>query len=229
MRTKTIALAAGGALALTTLGGVAVAVPTLTAADTPSVTESAEPDDADAPGAPTAAERLAERTSRIAEELAGLVSDGTLTQEQADKVASTLAEAAPGRGPGGPGHGHGPGGGPGGLGGVLREGLDTAAGTLGLEEDVLRDRLRDGETLGEVADAEGVARDDLVAALVTRAQELLADAVADGDLTQERADEISSGLTEKITEGLDRSGPGPRGDRPAPGEHDDSQDAEGDS
>lgn len=228
MRTKTIALAAGGALALTTLGGVAVAVPTLTAADTPAATESAEPDDTGAPAdAPTDAERLAERTSRIAEELAGLVSDGTLTQEQADKVASTLAEAAPGRGPGGPGHGHGPGGGPGGLGGVLREGLDTAAGTLGLEEDVLRDRLRDGETLGEVADAEGVARDDLVSALVTRAQELLADAVADGDLTQERADEISSGLTEKITEGLDRSGPGPRGERP--GAPDDSQDAEGGS
>lgn len=232
MRTKTIALAAGGALALTTLGGVAVAVPTLTAADTPSATESAEPDDTapDDADAPTDAERLAERTSRIAEELAGLVSDGTLTQEQADKVASTLAEAAPGRGPGGPGgHGHGPGGGPGGLGGVLREGLETAAGTLGLEEDVLRDRLRDGETLGEVADAEGVARDDLVAALVTRAEELLADAVADGDLTQERADEISSGLTDKITEGLDRSGPGPRGERPAPGGQDDSQDAEGDS
>jgi polyhydroxyalkanoate synthesis regulator phasin len=233
MRTKTIALAAGGALALTTLGGVAVAVPTLTAALTPTASEPAEPDDADEADE----ERLAERTSRIAEELEGLVEDGTLTQAQADAVASTLAEAMPGRG-GGPG-GHGPGGmgghggmgGPGGmaaLGGVLREGLATAAETLGVEEDALRERLRDGETLGEVADAEGVARDDLVGALVTRAEELLAEKVAEGDLTQERADEISSELDERITEGLDRSLPGPRGDRPGGPADDDATD-EGDS
>lgn len=227
MRTKTIALAAGGALALTTLGGVAVAVPTLTAATT--ATEAAEPEASDT-DAPTDEERTAEHTARIAERLAGLVEDGTLTQAQADAVASTLAESMPGRGGGPGGHGHGPGGmgGAGGLGGVLREGLATAAETLGLEEDALRDRLVAGETLGEVADAEGVARDDLVGALVTRAEELLDERVAAGDLTQERADEISADLTERITEGLDRSGPGPRGDRPGGPADDDATD-EGDS
>lgn len=229
MRTKTIALAAGGALALTTLGGVAVAVPTLTAATTPTATEPAEPDAGDSE-APTDEERTAEHTARIAERLAGLVEDGTLTQAQADAVASTLAESMPGPGGGPGGHGHGPGGmgGPGGLGGVLREGLATAAETLGLEEDALRDRLVAGETLGEVADAEGVARDDLVGALVTRAEELLDEKVADGDLTQAEADEISADLTERITEGLDRSGPGPRGERPG-GPADDDATGEGDS
>ncbi len=235
MRTTTItALVGGGALALTTLGGVAVAVPTLTAATTPTATESVEPDAADPadpadPTDPTDEDRTAGRTARIAERLTGLVEDGTLTQAQADAVAGTLAESAPGRGggPGSHGDGHGPGG-VGGLGDVLREGLATAAETLGLEEDALRDRVVAGETLGEIADAEGVARDDLVGALVGTAEELLAERVADGDLTQERADAISSDLTERITEGLDRSGPGPRGERPGGPADDDATD-EGDS
>lgn len=191
MRTKTVALAAGTALALTTLGGVAVAVPALQAATTTTATEVDEETD----------ERKASRATKIAEKLAGLVEDGTITQEQADKVAATLAEAKPGGG-------HGPGGHGGrgvGFGNLLHQGLATAATTLGLEEDALRERLRDGETLGEVADAEGVGRDDLVAALVAEAEEALAERVEAGDITQERADEITDGLTERLTDALDRS------------------------
>lgn len=200
MRTKTIALAAGGALALTTLGGAAVAVPVLAGS---AATSAAEPT-ADA----TAAERLAERTARIAERLAGMVEDSTVTQEQADAVAGTLAKSGMGGGPGGHG-GRG-----GGFGRLLHQGLAPAATALGLEEDVLRDRLRSGQTLGEVADAEGVGRADLVAALVAAAEEALAGRVAAGDLTQKRADEIAANLTEKVTASLDRDGPLGRGGGP---------------
>lgn len=200
MRSTTItALAVGGALALTTIGGVAVALPALQAATT-ATTAPADAAPEDAPEAATEAERLAARTADIADELAGLVSDGTITQDQADAVAGTLAEAAPT----GRGHGHS---GPGAVGDVLRQGLATAATTLGLEEDVLRERLVAGETLGEVADAEGVDRGDLVAALVTEAETALAERATAGDLTQAEADEISGGLTDRITGGLDRSGP----------------------
>ncbi len=204
MRSKTVALAAGGVLALTTIGGVAVAVPALQAAST--ATEDATPD------AATGAERPAGRTETIAEHLAGLVTDGTITQDQADAVARTLAEAAPeGRGA----HGHS---GPGAMGDVLRQGLATAATTLGLEDDAVRDRLLAGETLGEVADAEGVDRRDLVSALVTEAEKVLTERVTAGDLTQAEADEIGSRLTERITEGLDRTGPaGGPGMRGGPG------------
>lgn len=228
MRTKTVALAAGGALALTTLGGVAVAVPVLA---TTTASATAEPtdeptDDATDGTDGTDAERLAERTAAFAERLAGLVTDGTITQDQADAVAGTLAQSGPGLG--GPG-GHGGHGGRGGVGHVLREGLAAAATTLGLEQDALRERLQAGESLGEVADAEGVERADLVAALVEAAEAELAERVGAGDLTQERADEITDGLAEKVTESLDRSGPPGRGDGPRGGAPEDGTEGGTDS
>ena len=58
------------------------------------------------------------RVSRIADALSGLVSDGRITQAQADEVATTLAEEFARAG----GHGHGPGHGHG-----FGRGLDTAA------------------------------------------------------------------------------------------------------
>ena len=79
---------------------------------------------------------VGDRLDRIKDALAGLVSDGSITQEQADEVATTLDEALP-QGRGG---GHGPGAA---TGGGLR-GLDTAATTLGVTEDELRAALQGG-------------------------------------------------------------------------------------
>ncbi|MDT0167140.1 hypothetical protein Q9R32_16430 [Actinotalea sp. AC32] len=137
----------------------------------------------------------------IRDALAGLVDDGTLTDEQADRVAETLdasAALAPGRGEGkGPGFGHSRGLG---LGHARGLALDVAAETLGLTTDELRDALaEDGATLASVAQAQGVEEDVLVAALVAAATEHLATAVEEGRLTQEEADERAAQLTERFT------------------------------
>jgi polyhydroxyalkanoate synthesis regulator phasin len=156
-----IATTAAGAVVL---GGLAVAGPAL--ADDPTGTSAVE---------------------RITEALSGLVDDGSITQDQADEVAATLAES--GIGGGGRG-GHGPG-----------IDLATAAQALGLTEDELRTALEaDDATLADVAEDEGVEVETLVDALVTAAEERIAAAVDDGRLTQDEADERLADLATRITE-----------------------------
>ena len=179
MRKKLIIASTAGVL---TLGGLGIAVPAL--ADTGASSGSA--------------------VDRITEALSGLVSDGSITQEQADEVASTLDEA---------GIGHG--------GGHRGGGLDlsAAATALGMTEDELRTALEaDGTTLAEVAEQQGVEVDTLVDALVTAQQERIAQAVEDGDLTQEQADERLADLEERVTDRVNSARPdggrghGPHGD-----------------
>jgi hypothetical protein len=138
-------------------------------------------------------------TERIREALIGLVEDGSITDEQADEVAATLSEA----GLGGR-HGHGGG----------RPALDTAADALGMTEDELREALQAEDTsLADVAEAQGVAVDTLIQALVDAQEERIAGAVEDGRLTQEEADERLADLEDRVTElvnsdELPRGGPG---------------------
>ncbi len=180
MRRKLIIAATAGALSL---GGLAVAVPAL--ADEGGTAGSA--------------------VERITDALAGLVSDGSITQEQADEVATTLSDAGVGaRG------GH--------RGGGMD--LDAAATALGMTEDELRTALEtEGATPSDVAGERGVEVDALVDALVSAQQERIAAAVEDGRLTQEEADERLADLEARITERVNSEGPvggrghGPRGDR----------------
>jgi hypothetical protein len=178
MKSNHKAIAAAGAVGLAGLVGAVVAAPTLTAA------------------AVTAASAAAtDRVERITNALTGLVEDGTLTQEQVDRVAETLDEQLPEHGHGG--HGR------------LLIGLETAAEELGLTEDELRDQLREGSSLAEIAEEQGVDVDDLVSALVAAAQEDLAAAVDDGRLEQERADEIAADLEERIRTFVEKGFPAP--------------------
>jgi len=134
----------------------------------------------------------------IRDALAGLVSDGTLTQEQADTVASTLDEAGVLH------HGHG---GP--RFGRLLD-LEVAAETLGITPDELRTALgEEGTTLADVAEEQGVETSVLVEALVAAATERLQDAVADGRLTQEQADERAADLPEQLAAAVERELRGP--------------------
>ena len=97
--------------------------------------------------------------------------------------------------------GHGPGPGPGfGEGRLHMEfrGLDTAAEYLGLSEEELRDELADGKTLAKVAKAHDKSVDGLVDALVKATNARFDEAVDEGHLSQEQADELKKGTRERV-------------------------------
>ncbi|HUR13755.1 MAG TPA: hypothetical protein VM097_04600 [Mycobacteriales bacterium] len=155
--------------------------------------------------ATTASQRLTELKSA----LKGLVSDGTLTQAQADKVATTLDAALPQGGPGGPGGHHG------------GRGLDEAATVLGMTVDELRTALGTDTSLADVAKAKGISKATLISKLVAAAKAHLATDVKAGRLTQAQADARAAELKTRITDMVDRVGMptghgGPGGGGPAP-------------
>ncbi len=130
--------------------------------------------------------------------LSSLVSDGTITQEQADKVADALkknreenkAKHEAQR--------------------AEMQALITK--TLGISEADLETARKEGKSLGEVA---GDKRDELVAAMVAFQTAKLDKAVAEGKVTQEQADKIKTDMQQRIEDRVDgkgRDGKGPRRD-----------------
>ena len=81
---------------------------------------------------------------------------------------------------------------------ALHFGLEAAAGYLGVTEAELRQALRDGKSLADVAEAEGKSVDGLVDALVKEQTARLDEAVEDGKLTDAQRDEIVEGLRERV-------------------------------
>ena len=77
-------------------------------------------------------------------------------------------------------------------------GLGAAATYLGMTRAELREELRKGRSLAQVAVAEGKSVDGLVAAMLARAKERASKAVANGRLTQQRADALLERLTERV-------------------------------
>ncbi|HEY6961519.1 MAG TPA: hypothetical protein VI408_06475 [Gaiellaceae bacterium] len=145
-------------------------------------------------------------------EIDAAVTAGSLTQAQAAALKANLKAHETAevngtfRGPGfGRGHGPGPG-----------DGLSAAAAYLGTSVSDLLSKLQSGQTLGQIADAtSGKSKAGLIDALVKHEQQDLAQAVKDGRLTQAQADQISAGLTQRVTDmvngtfrGHDHDGPG---------------------
>ncbi len=199
MRKQIVTVALAGSLGL---AGAALFLPGVATAQTASPS----------PGA-----AVTDRLTAIKDALKGLVSDKTLTQAQADRVASTLAEELPrgghhGRGAGGPARGGAH--------------LDPAAvaKAAGATVAELKASREAGQTLAQLAQSKGVSKGDLVSALVAAGKAELAEQVTAGRLTQAQADARVAGLQERVTEMVDRVGPGPRGGR----HHDEDGDEDGD-
>ena len=148
-----------------------------------------------------------------------LVAEGVLTQEQADTVSERLAERGYGRF-GRFGH----------TGRSMH--LATLAEVIGVDAETIQAALADGQTVAEIAADHGVERQAVVDALTAQAEEFLADAVADGRITQEEADEKLAEAATRIESMVDGEiefggrGHGRHGRHGPQGNVDDTADAE---
>jgi hypothetical protein len=138
------------------------------------------------------------------------VADKKLTQSQADDIANGLKSHIDDivngsvklrfRGPGGPGMRFG-------------FGADTAAAAkyLGLDESALRDKLRAGQSLADVAKAQSKGVQGLEDAIVASQKARLDQAVSEKKLTQSQADDMLAELKSHVDDLVNAKPP----DRPA--------------
>ena len=217
----TAGLLAGGAAGLILQSsGSASAGAKVTAVTDPSTPTGGSTGTGSSTPAPVDADRP-DPTERINEVLKPLVDDGTLTQDQADKVAKAFAEHMPKMG----GRG-GPGSHRGGEHGGFKN-LEVAATAIGITADELRTEVMAGSTIAQIAEAHGKTAQNVIDALVADAKTRLDAKVADGTITQADADARLTEQTGRITEAVNstrpmfnrggRDGfPGKPGDLPAP-------------
>jgi hypothetical protein len=85
--------------------------------------------------------------------------------------------------------------------------ITVIAEQLGMTVEELVAELQAGKTIAQVAEERGVALDTIVDALVAWHAERLAEAVAEGRLTQEQADAILENIQANITARLNGEGP----------------------
>ena len=149
------------------------------------------------------------------------VANGTLTQAQADALKARIqaGDYGFGGGRGGKG-GHGVFGG-----GVRVDGLQDAVlnavtTTLNLSQEELTTQLRSGQTLDQIATAQGTTTQAVTDAALAAAKTQLDQAVANGSVTQTQADAIYARLQEQGSQfllrggrGFGHHGGGPHGDR----------------
>lgn len=169
--------------------------------------------DSEVPGSDFVA-RLAEKLGISQEELQAAIDDtgleivdeavaeGNLTEEQGDRIRDRIESGDGLFAFGGFGRGFA-------LGlhvGHLAASLDDLADFMGMDADELRDAVADGQTLAEVAQAQGVSEDDLKAFLLDKYEERLAQTVEDGEITQEQADEKLESASDRIDDLINREG-----------------------
>lgn len=133
-----------------------------------------------------------------------LVAEGKLDADKAEELKSRIDEGKGlfpfGRF--GPKHGHRFG-----HPGIVFGVLDSAADAMGVSRQDLVNELRDGKSLAQIAQEHNVSVDALKNAMLQDAKAKLDEAVANGDLTQERADEIYAKFQDRIDDLVNRTWP----------------------
>jgi len=183
LRSKTVAIASAGFLGAGLLGGVAFAA-------VPATTDTAwtiAPNIA--PSAQTTDEKARAELKAV---LDALVAKNVITQAQEDAIVSALTAdraAHP----------------------KLREFIGAVATEsvryLGLPADQVKQQLRAGKSLGEIANATaGKSRDGLVADLDAKAKDRIQAAVDSGTITQAQADQLTPKVMDGIVKLVDHQG-----------------------
>ncbi len=185
----------GGAVALLVVGGAGGAI-AATQLDSPSARSAAIVTDAanQLGVTPTALSNALMKAEE--DQIDSEVSSGELTQAQGDQLKSAIESGAlplvgtPGLGGGMGMH-------------VVRVGpfadLSVASSYLGISTDQIQTDLQNGQTLAQIATAQGKTADGLVSALVAGAKSKLDTAVGDGKLTSDQEANILSALQTQIT------------------------------
>lgn len=78
---------------------------------------------------------------------------------------------------------------------------------LGLSAEEIRDAFSEGSSLADMAEAQGIAVDDLTAAMVAAATERIDEAVAEGKIDADQAEEHKAGLEDRVAEMVTRTRP----------------------
>ncbi len=78
--------------------------------------------------------------------------------------------------------------------------LEAAAEAIGVDEADLRSAVQDGQSIADVAEANGVEVDVVVDAMVEAKADRIAEKVAEGRITQDEADEKLAELEGRITD-----------------------------
>jgi hypothetical protein len=87
---------------------------------------------------------------------------------------------------------------------LVKEEGKVAASTIGITPTELRDAVKGGQSVAEVAQAHGVDPQTVVDAVVADLDAKLDEAVADGKITQERATKIEGRLPTRIAALVER-------------------------
>ena len=139
---------------------------------------------------------------KLGSALSSLVSNGTITQSQADAINKSLADARN-------------------AGKVVMDKnraakLAVITSTLGITEEALKTRMKAGDSLATIA---GANKDALIAALVASKTKEINDAQTAGKITADQATKMKANLTSRVTEMVNSSRPprGPKGQPAAAG------------
>lgn len=98
---------------------------------------------------------------------------------------------------------------------------DTLATALGMTPEELREELRSGKSIAQIAEEQGKSLDDVKEAMITGFEKHLDEHVADGTLTREQADLRLEAFTSRLDQIVQKAGPlrGGRGGHDGHGRH----------
>lgn len=181
-----VATLAAGSLAVATVSPIQLAG----ARNAPDIEmQAGQAPDTTQPGQPEQSGKRGHRGNRgrgFDEAMDELVKEGTITQEQADKIKAKLKSKMGDRGRDG-------------FRGLIRAGLEETAKSIGITEEQLKAELKAGKSIAEVAQAHGVDPQKVINDLVAAANTKIDEAVASGKLPADRASKLKQSLNEHIT------------------------------